>query len=77
MNFNFSSKSAIYRGLGDFFIGGNMRYMNFNEYQKEAKKTAIYPNSGNNFIHPTLGLNGEAGEVAEKIKKDYEMVKQN
>ena len=46
-----------------------MRYINFNEYQKEAKKTAIYPNSGNNFIHPTLGLNGEAGEVAEKIKK--------
>ena len=43
--------------------------MNFNEYQKEAKKTAIYPNQGKNFIYPTLGLTGEAGEVAEKIKK--------
>jgi len=43
--------------------------MNFKEYQKKSKKTAIYPNIGNNFIYPTLGLVGEAGEVAEKIKK--------
>jgi len=43
--------------------------MNFNEYQKETSKTALYPEVGHNFIYPTLGLNGEAGEVAEKIKK--------
>jgi len=43
--------------------------MNFNEYQEKSKKTAIYPNQGKNFIYPTLGLVGEAGEVAEKIKK--------
>jgi len=42
---------------------------NFDEYQREAGKTAIYPNKGNNFIYPTLGLCGEAGEIAEKIKK--------
>tara|TARA_B100000963_G_scaffold52089_1_gene40231 strand:- start:7707 stop:8036 length:330 start_codon:yes stop_codon:yes gene_type:complete len=43
--------------------------MNFDSYQIEARKTAIYPNKNNNFIYPTLGLVGEAGEVAEKIKK--------
>jgi NTP pyrophosphatase (non-canonical NTP hydrolase) len=43
--------------------------MTFQEYQEEARKTAIYPNRDNNFIYPTLGLVGEAGEVAEKIKK--------
>ena len=43
--------------------------MDFNEYQKEARKTAIYPDLGKNFVYPTLGLAGEAGEVAEKIKK--------
>ena len=43
--------------------------MTFEEYQKLSRKTAIYPNKNNNFIYPTLGLTGEAGEVAEKIKK--------
>jgi NTP pyrophosphatase (non-canonical NTP hydrolase) len=43
--------------------------MTFEEYQKESRKTAIYPNAGSNFVYPTLGLAGEAGEVAEKIKK--------
>ncbi|MCP4151906.1 MAG: nucleoside triphosphate pyrophosphohydrolase family protein [bacterium] len=43
--------------------------MNMNDYQKEALRTAAYPDIGNNFIYPVLGLNGEAGEVAEKIKK--------
>jgi NTP pyrophosphatase (non-canonical NTP hydrolase) len=43
--------------------------MNFKEYQEAARKTAIYPNKDNNFIYPTLGLAGEAGEVAEKVKK--------
>lgn len=43
--------------------------MNFNAYQKEARKTAIYPAKDRNIIYPTLGLCGEAGEVAEKVKK--------
>ncbi len=43
--------------------------MNFNEYQKKARKTAIYPNKGKNYIYPALGLGGESGEVLEKIKK--------
>ncbi len=43
--------------------------MNFNEYQKKSRKTAIYPEAGKNIIYPTLGLSGEAGEVSEKVKK--------
>ncbi|KKU52678.1 MAG: hypothetical protein A3H69_02460 [Candidatus Sungbacteria bacterium RIFCSPLOWO2_02_FULL_47_9] len=43
--------------------------MTFDEYQKQSRVTAHYPNAGANFVYPTLGLVGEAGEVAEKIKK--------
>ena len=43
--------------------------MDFDNYQIEAWKTAIYPNKDKNFIYPTLGLVGESGEVAEKVKK--------
>jgi len=45
--------------------------MNFDEYQKLAKTTAVYPKIRDSFVYPTLGLVGEAGEVAEKIKKIY------
>lgn len=43
--------------------------MTFEEYQKKSRQTAIYPDKDNNYIYPTLGLLGEAGEIAEKIKK--------
>lgn len=43
--------------------------MDFEKYQKLSRKTAIYPNKGKNFVYPTLGLVGESGEVAEKVKK--------
>jgi len=42
--------------------------MDFKEYQKLSRKTAIYPDKDKNFIYPTLGLAGESGEVVEKIK---------
>jgi len=42
--------------------------MQFNEYQVEAVSLAVY-GTGNTIIYPTLGLVGEAGEVADKVKK--------
>jgi NTP pyrophosphatase (non-canonical NTP hydrolase) len=50
--------------------------MNFNEYQEEAVKTAVY-GAGSKIIYPALGLANEAGEVLGKIKKvlrDYDGV---
>ena len=43
--------------------------MDFKTYQKKARLTAQYPDLGSNYIYPTLGLVGESGEVAEKVKK--------
>ena len=43
--------------------------MTFEEYQQRSRVTALYPDAGNNFVYPTLGLVGEAGETADKIKK--------
>ena len=45
--------------------------LDFDKYQVEARKTAIYPDLDNNLWYPALGLAGEAGEVAEKVKKVY------
>ena len=42
--------------------------MKMNDYQKKARKTAIYP-SDMKMIYPALGLAGESGEVCDKIKK--------
>jgi NTP pyrophosphatase (non-canonical NTP hydrolase) len=42
--------------------------MNFKQYEDFAAETAIYP-SEFGIIYPVLGLVGEAGEVAEKVKK--------
>ena len=43
--------------------------MELNAYQDAARSTARYPDVGHNPIYPTLGLCGEAGEVADKVKK--------
>ena len=43
--------------------------MNFDEYQSEASQTALYPRRLNNIEYATLGLTGEAGEVANIVKK--------
>jgi NTP pyrophosphatase (non-canonical NTP hydrolase) len=43
---------------------------NLNNYQMQARKFAIYPERMK-ITYPALGLAGEAGEVADKVKKIY------
>lgn len=43
--------------------------MRFSEYQRLSRATAVYPDLGRNIVYPALGLCGEAGETAEKVKK--------
>lgn len=55
----------------DFDFGS----MDMEEYQATAMQTAIYPDA---LIYPMLGLQGEVGELSEKLKKffrdnDYEV----
>tara|TARA_R110001632_G_scaffold185610_1_gene305940 strand:+ start:569 stop:943 length:375 start_codon:yes stop_codon:yes gene_type:complete len=42
--------------------------MDFNTYQETAVSTAIYPDT-HRILYPALGMAGEAGEVANKVKK--------
>jgi NTP pyrophosphatase (non-canonical NTP hydrolase) len=46
-----------------------MLAMDLQAYQERSRETARYPEAGANVLYPTLGLCGEAGEVAEKVKK--------
>ena len=43
--------------------------MQLSDYQRRSRVTAVYPEAGSNLTYPALGLCGEAGEAAEKVKK--------
>lgn len=43
--------------------------MQLSDYQRLSRATAVYPDAGSNLTYPALGLCGEAGEAAEKVKK--------
>ena len=43
--------------------------MQLSDYQRRSRATAVYPDAGDNLTYPALGLCGEAGEAAEKVKK--------
>ncbi len=51
-----------------FYEGKGIMITSLDDYQKEAKKTAIYPDEFK-ITYPALGLTSEAGEVAGKVKK--------
>lgn len=44
-------------------------YLSFNYYQKQSRKTAIYPDLNNNLNYVIVGLGGETGELLNKWQK--------
>ena len=48
------------------FLQEKYNMSDFNSYQRSAATTAIYTDK---VVYPALGLVGEAGEVANKVKK--------
>ena len=48
---------------------GTVRDVQLSDYQHRSRATAVYPEAGDNLAYPALGLCGEAGECAEKVKK--------
>lgn len=47
-----------------------IRELTFKEYHEEALSTSVCPENMD-VIYPMIGLSGETGEVAEKIKKVF------
>lgn len=66
-DFTFTGSAPVaYKGSTSDFIAADS--LTLRAYQAGAAKTAIYPDSAA-ILYPVLGLAGEAGEVAGKVKK--------
>ncbi|MBX7213361.1 MAG: nucleoside triphosphate pyrophosphohydrolase family protein [Thermoflexales bacterium] len=48
-----------------------MSDIDFNEYQRQSRKTWNLIKTDHAIVYPTLGLTNEAGEVAGKVKKIF------
>jgi NTP pyrophosphatase (non-canonical NTP hydrolase) len=46
-----------------------MNFKDFDKYQQLCLKSSIHSKTKHGYIIPALGVTGEAGEVADKIKK--------
>lgn len=63
-DYKFSERSADVERLI-----GTISRMQMNDYQKLALRTARPKDAPNELMHLLLGLVGESGEIAEKVKK--------
>lgn len=49
--------------------GKSDKCLTFEAYESDVLSLGFYPNKGNNIVYPVLGITGEAGEIADKVKK--------